>query len=55
VFDVSPLDVCDVVLFQLYMWIRHAVYESRCSSVIITLGGHLYRIPEIVQTTGPPK
>jgi hypothetical protein len=44
--DVSPLDVCDVVLGQPYMWKRHVVYESRPCSVIITLGGHLYRIPE---------
>jgi hypothetical protein len=26
--DVSPLDVCDVLLSQPYMWRRHAVYES---------------------------
>jgi hypothetical protein len=53
--DVSPLDVCDVVLGQPYMWRRHVVYESRPRSVIITLGGHLYRIPEVVPTTAPPK
>jgi hypothetical protein len=27
--DVSPLDVCDVLLGQPYMWKRHVVYESR--------------------------
>jgi hypothetical protein len=53
--DVSPLDVCDVLLGQPYMWKRHAIYESRPRSVIITLGGHLYRIPEVVPTTAPPK
>jgi hypothetical protein len=53
--DVSPLDVCDVVLGQPYMWKHHVVYESRPRSVIITLGGQLYRIPEVVLTTAPPK
>jgi hypothetical protein len=43
--DVSPLDVCDVLLGQPYMWKRHVVYESRPRSVIVSLGGHLYRIP----------
>jgi hypothetical protein len=37
------------------MWKRHAIYESQPRSVIITLGGHLYRIPEVVPTTAPPK
>jgi hypothetical protein len=37
------------------MWKRHVVYESRPRSVIITLGGQLYRIPEVVPTTAPPK
>ena len=53
--DVAPLDVCDVLLGQPYMWKHHAVYESRPRSVIVTLGGHLYRIPEVVPTTIPPK
>jgi hypothetical protein len=53
--DVAPLDVCDVLLGQPYMWKHHAIYESRPHSVIITLGGHLYRIPEVVPTTAPPK
>jgi hypothetical protein len=53
--DVSPLDVCDVLLGQPYMWKRHAIYESRPRSVIVTLGGHLYRIPEVVPTIVPPK
>jgi hypothetical protein len=37
------------------MWKRHVVYESRPRSVIVTLGGHLYRIPEVVSTIVPPK
>jgi hypothetical protein len=53
--DVAPLDVCDVLLGQPYMWKCHAIYESRPRSVIVTLGGHLYRIPEVVPTTVPPK
>jgi hypothetical protein len=53
--DVAPLDVFDVLLGQPYMWKHHAIYESRPRSVIITLGGHLYRIPEVVPTTAPPK
>jgi hypothetical protein len=53
--DVSPLDVCDVLLGQPYMWKRHADYEFRPPSVIVSLGGHLYRIPEVVPTTVPPK
>jgi hypothetical protein len=53
--DVAPLDVCDVLLGQPYMWKSHAIYESQPCSVIFTLGGHLYRIPEVVLTTVPPK
>ena len=53
--DVAPLDVCDVLLGQPYMWKHHAIYESRPRCVIITLGGHLYRIPEVVPTTAPHK
>jgi hypothetical protein len=46
--DVSPLEVCDVLLGQPYLWKCHAVYESRPRSVIITLNRKLYRIPEAV-------
>jgi hypothetical protein len=53
--DVSPLDVCDVLLGQPYMWKRHAIYESQPHGVIVTLGGHLYGIPEVVPTIVPPK
>ena len=49
--DVAPLDVSDVLLGQLYLWKRHAVYESRPRAVIITLGNKLYRIPEIAPPT----
>jgi hypothetical protein len=37
------------------MWKLHAIYASRPRSVIVTLGGHLYKIPEVVSTTVPPK
>jgi hypothetical protein len=37
------------------MWKHHVVYESRPRSVIVTLGGHLYRIPEVIRTIVPPK
>jgi hypothetical protein len=53
--DVSPLEVCDVILGQPYMWKCHVVYESRPHSVIATLGGQLYMVPEVVLTTVPPK
>jgi hypothetical protein len=45
--DVSPLEVCDVLLGQTYLW-NHVVYESRPHSVTITLDRKLYRIPEVV-------
>jgi hypothetical protein len=43
--DIDPLEVCDVLLGQPYLWKHHVVYESRPRSVIITLGRKLYRIP----------
>jgi hypothetical protein len=46
--DVSPLEVCDVILGQPFLWKRHVVYESRPHSVIITLNRKLYRILEAV-------
>jgi hypothetical protein len=46
--DVAPLKVCDVLLGQPYLWKRHAVYESRPRSVIITLNKKLYKIPKAV-------
>jgi hypothetical protein len=50
-FDIAPLEVCDVFLGKLYLWKRHVVYESRHRSVIITLGRKLCRIPEVVLPT----
>ena len=44
--NVALLEFCDVLLGKPYMWKRHAVYESQPRSVIVTLGGQLYRIPE---------
>ena len=49
--DVTPLDVCDVLLGQPYLWRRHAVYESRPRAVIISLGDSSYRIPEVAPPT----
>lgn len=49
--DVTPLDVCDVLLGQPYLWRRHAVYESRPRAVIISLNNSLYRIPEVATPT----
>jgi len=49
--DVAPLEVCDVILGQPYLWKHHVVYESRPHSVIITLDIKFYRIPEVVPTT----
>ena len=37
------------------MWKHHAIYESRPCSFIVTVGGHLYKIPEVVAITVPPK
>jgi hypothetical protein len=53
--DVSPLDACDALLGQPYMWKLHDIYESRPHSVIVTLGGCLYRIPKVVPTIITPK
>jgi hypothetical protein len=32
------------------MWKHHVVYESRSCSVIVTLGGHLYMVRDVVST-----
>jgi hypothetical protein len=50
--DVSPLEVCDVLLGQPYLWKCHAVYESRPHSVTITLNKKLYMIREVVPPSG---
>eukprot|EP00253_Pinus_taeda_P028566 PITA_28566 len=44
--DIAPLEVCDVLLGQPYMWKRHAMYESRPRAFIITLGNKFYKIPK---------
>jgi hypothetical protein len=49
--DMSPLEVCDVLLGQPYLWKYHVVYESRPQNVIINLGGQLYMIPEVAPPT----
>ena len=46
--DVAPLEFCDVLLGQPYMFKCHVVYESWPRSVMVTLGGQLYRIPETI-------
>ena len=43
--DIAPLDVCDVLLGQPYLWKRHAMYDSWPCVVIVTLGNKLHRIP----------
>ena len=35
--DVAPLEVCDVILGQPYLWKHHDVYESSPRGVIINL------------------
>lgn len=49
--DLTPLNVCDVLLGQPYLWRRHVVYESRPRVVIISLGDSLYRVPEVAPHT----
>jgi hypothetical protein len=49
--DIAPIEVCDVLLGQPYLWKRHVVYESRPRSVIITLGRQLHMIPKVVSTS----
>jgi hypothetical protein len=49
--DISPLEFCDVLLGQPYLWKRHVVYESIPRSVIITLGRQLYKIPLVAPPT----
>ena len=49
--EISPLNVCDVLLGQTYLWKQHVVYESRPRVVIVTLGNKLYRILEVPQPT----
>ena len=49
--DIFPLELCDVILGQPYLWKQHIVYESIPRSVIITLGRKLYMILEVSPPT----
>ena len=46
-----PHEVCDVLLGNQYVWKHHVVHESWTHSVIITLGGQLYSILDIITPT----
>jgi hypothetical protein len=46
--DIAPLEFCDVILGQTYLWKHNVVYESRNHNVIINLGRQLHMIPEVV-------
>ena len=46
--DITPLDVCDVLLGQPYFWKWHVVYESWPHAIIFTLGNNLYMILEVL-------
>jgi hypothetical protein len=50
-FDIAPLEVCDVLLGQPYLSKCHVLYDSKPRSVIITLGRQLYKIPEVASPT----
>jgi hypothetical protein len=52
--DVSPLEVCDVLLGQPYMWKHHVVYESRPRSSTFTVERQMYKIPEVGPPTADP-
>jgi hypothetical protein len=45
--DVAPLEVCNIILGQYYLWKHHAIYDYRPRGVI-TLNSKLYRISEAV-------
>jgi hypothetical protein len=45
--DIYPLEFCDIILGQTYLWKHHAMYEFIPCSFIITLGIQLYKIPEV--------
>ena len=49
--DVSPLEVCDVLLGKPYLWKHHVVYDSRPHTIIISLGNNLYKIPKVAPPT----
>ena len=49
--DTSPLEFCDIILVQPYLWKQHVVYEFIPHSCIIYLGRQFYIIPEIAPPT----
>jgi hypothetical protein len=51
--DIFPLELCDVILGQPYLWKQHIVYDSIPRSVIITLGRKLYIIQFIHHWPSP--
>ena len=48
---ISPLDVCDVLSGQPYMWKWHVLYESSPYAIIVLLGNKFYKIPEVAPST----
>jgi len=49
--DVAPLELCDVLLGQPYMWKHHAMDEPKPQTVIIISGRKLYKILEVAPPT----
>ena len=49
--EISPIEVCDVLLGQPYFWKCHSVYESRPHIFTITLGNNLYSMLEVAPPT----
>jgi hypothetical protein len=49
--DVFPLEVCDVIFGQPYLWKIHVVYDSGPRIVIVTLERKLYSTLEVVPST----
>eukprot|EP00253_Pinus_taeda_P035157 PITA_35157 len=49
--DIAPLEVCDVLLGQPYLWKRHVVYELRPRAVIVTSRNKLYGMLEVAPPT----
>ena len=45
--DVAPLNVCDVLLGQPYLWKQHVVYESSPRVLIVTFGNKLYMLQKL--------
>lgn len=49
--DVAPLEFCDVLLGQLYLWKHHVVYGSIPCTIILTFGKKLYNIQKVSPPT----